>query len=80
MDVKGWKTLGNSLSQENVKKVKLISERVGEFDPVVVEEEVEILDDTTDDGENNTGGSPIAPPPPPPPPIMNGDNPQLDLL
>ncbi len=81
MDVKGWKTLGNRLSQENVKKVKLVSERVGEFEPPVVEEEVEILDDTNDDGENgNDNGTPIAPPPPPPPPIIKGDNPQLDLL
>ncbi len=79
MDVKGWKTLGNRLSQENVKKVKLVSERVGEFEPPVVEEEVEILDDTNDDGENgNDNGTPIAPPPPPP--IIKGDNPQLDLL
>jgi topoisomerase-4 subunit A len=78
IDVKGWKTLGNRLSQENVKKVKLISERVGEFEaPVLEEEEIE-NEDPSDNGENNIGETP--PPPPPPMPIIKGDNPQLDLL
>lgn len=77
IDVKGWKTLGNRLSQENVKKVKLISKRVGEFEaPVLEEEEIE-NEDPSDNGENNMGEKT---PPPPPMPIIKGDNPQLDLL
>lgn len=76
MDVKGWKTLGNRLSQEVVKKVKLISEKVGEFEPVVVEDEFNAEED-----ENQDSGQDHKPtPPPPPPPIIKGDSPQLDLL
>ena len=78
MDVKGWKTLGNRLSQENVKKVKLMSERVGEFEPVVIEKEEFDGEDAQDGGDDNSKEK--TPPPPPPPPIMKGNNPQLDLL
>ena len=85
MDVKGWKSVGNRLSQETVKKMKLLSEKVGEYEPAEAEidldEEVDLTEDG-EDGNNSQGSSEIKPvtPPPPPPPIMNGDNPQLDLL
>jgi topoisomerase-4 subunit A len=83
MDVKGWKSVGNRLSQETVKKVKLLSEKVGEYEPIELETEDESIDlpEEGEDGSNNQGSSEIKPvTPPPPPPIMNGDNPQLDLL
>ena len=41
MDVKGWRTQGNRLSQEKVKKVVLKSERVGEWEKVEDEPSVE---------------------------------------
>ena len=77
--------MGNRLSQETVKKMKLLSEKVGEYEPADAEIDLDDEVDLTEDGEdgNNTpGSSEIKPvtPPPPPPPIMNGDNPQLDLL
>jgi topoisomerase-4 subunit A len=83
MDVKGWKSVGNRLSQETVKKMKLLSEKVGEYEPadaeIDLDDEVDLTEDD-EDGNNTPGSSEIKPVTPPPPPIMNGDNPQLDLL
>ncbi|MFM6951948.1 MAG: DNA gyrase/topoisomerase IV subunit A [Bacteroidota bacterium] len=84
MDVKGWKVLGNRLSQDKVKKVVLKSEKVGE--PPVVErktiasEYAEEMDDDLDEGnddgeagEGTEGGDGTV--------ILGGDgSPQLNLL
>jgi len=84
MDVKGWKVLGNRLSQVKVKKVVLKSEKVGE--PPVVErktiasEYAEEMDDDLDEGnddgeagEGTEGGDGTV--------ILGGDgSPQLNLL
>ena len=89
MDVKGWKVLGNRLSQDKVKKVVLKSDKVGE--PPVVERktiasEYQELDDEDredeggndgddghDGGEVNGGGDGTV--------ILGGDgSPQLNLL
>lgn len=84
MDVKGWKVLGNRLSQDKVKKVVLKSEKVGE-PPVVerktiaseyAEEMDDDLDEGNDDGEAGEGteGSDGTV-------ILGGDgSPQLNLL
>lgn len=84
MDVKGWKVLGNRLSQDKVKKVVLKSEKVGE-PPVVerktiaseyAEETDDDLDEGNDDGEAGEGaegGDGTV--------ILGGDgSPQLNLL
>ena len=82
MDIKGWKSVGNRLSQEIIKKVILISDKVGQFDVPqeenIEEEEIESDDSNTDSGNENEGVK--ATPTPPPMPIQKGDNPQLDLL
>lgn len=82
MDVKGWKSVGNRLSQETVKKVTLLSEKVGEFEAAqeeYTEVEIEEIDENNNDSGNET--EVVKPlPPPPPMPIQKGDNPQLDLL
>jgi topoisomerase-4 subunit A len=85
MDVKGWKVLGNRLSQDKVKKVVLKSDKVGE--PPVVERktiasEYEDLGDGDrddeggnegDGGDVNGGGDGTV--------ILGGDgSPQLNLL
>jgi len=84
MDVKGWKVLGNRLSQDKVKKVVLKSEKVGE--PPVTErktiasEYAEEMDDDLDEGnddgeagEGAEGGDGTV--------ILGGDgSPQLNLL
>ena len=53
MDVKGWKVLGNRLSQDKVKKVVLKSEKVGEA-PVVVRKMTAVVQDSDADSD---GGS-----------------------
>jgi topoisomerase-4 subunit A len=85
MDVKGWKVLGNRLSQDKVKKVVLKSDKVGE--PPVVERKTiaseyeDLGDDDRDDeggnegdgGDVNGGGDGTV--------ILGGDgSPQLNLL
>jgi topoisomerase-4 subunit A len=87
MDVKGWKVLGNRLSQDKVKKLVLKSDKVGE--PPVVErktiasEYVDMGDEDGDDeggsddgdagDEGNNGGDGTV--------ILGGDgSPQLNLL
>ena len=85
VDVKGWKVLGNRLSQDKVKKLVLKSAKVGEA-PVVeaktIASEYEDLgdDDRDDEGVNegdggdvNGGGDGTV--------ILGGDgSPQLNLL
>ena len=82
MDIKGWKSVGNRLSQEVVKKVVLLSEKVGEYE--VPQEEIIEEDEIDADDSNSDSGSEIEvvkpTPTPPPLPIQKGDNPQLDLL
>ena len=82
MDIKGWKSVGNRLSQEVVKKVILISEKVGEYEvpqEEIIEEEIVDSEDSNNDSGNETPVVKPAPTPPPMP-IQKGDNPQLDLL
>ena len=82
MDIKGWKSVGNRLSQEVVKKVILISDKVGEYEvpqeEIIEEDEIESDDSNADSGNENEGAKPT--PTLPPAPIQKGDNPQLDLL
>jgi hypothetical protein len=84
MDIKGWKSVGNRLSQEIVKKVVLLSDKVGEYE-VPQEEIIEEEELNADDSNSNSGNEaevikPNPTPPPLPLPIQKGDNPQLDLL
>lgn len=84
MDVKGWKVLGNRLSQVKVKKVVLKSEKVGEPPAVerktIASEYAEEMDDDLDEGnddgeagEGTEGGDGTV--------ILGGDgSPQLNLL
>ena len=85
MDVKGWKVLGNRLSQDKVKKLVLKSAKVGEA-PVVEAKTIaseyidmdggdEDMGDSGDEGDEGTsdqGGGTV---------ILGGDgSPQLNLL
>jgi topoisomerase-4 subunit A len=82
MDIKGWKSVGNRLSQEVVKKVVLLSEKVGEYD-VPQKEIIEDEEMNTDDSNSDSGNEIEAIKPTPTHPtssIQKGDNPQLDLL
>jgi topoisomerase-4 subunit A len=85
MDVKGWKVLGNRLSQDKVKKLVLKSAKVGEAPVVeaktIASEYIEMdggdedMGDSGDDGDEGTsdqGGGTV---------ILGGDgSPQLNLL
>jgi topoisomerase-4 subunit A len=60
IDVKGWKSLGNKLTQDQVKKITLNTEKSGageEEEEVNEEENVEHDDDKTDEPENDTRGA-----------------------
>jgi len=73
VDVKGWKSIGNRLSLDTVKKVTLLTEKLGE--PAFVEDEdlsnsdeEEIIDAQAEDIKPTAE------------PIIRPDSPQLDLL
>jgi hypothetical protein len=65
-----------------VKKVVLLSEKVGEYEipqkEIIDDEEIDSDDSTKDSGSENEGGKQKVTPPQMS--IQNGDNPQLDLL
>jgi hypothetical protein len=65
MDVKGWKVLGNRLSQDKVKKVVLKSDKVGEA-PVVTRKLTPAPQEFESEGDTE---------------VLGGDgSPQLNLL
>ncbi len=71
IEVKGWKSVGNRLSFDTVKKITLISDKIGV--PTVPEPE-EVPEDEGDLNPPTVEVRDIAPP------KTNGDSPQLNLL
>jgi topoisomerase-4 subunit A len=63
MDVKGWRTQGNRLSQEKVKKAVLKSERVGDWEKVEDEPSVEADEPEPSDPSDNQESAAPAPKP-----------------
>ena len=81
IEIKGWKAVGNRLSFDTVKKIKLTSEKNGVPEPDKVEEKEEIESTPeTGGGEGNASAAEVKPIAPVEPPIQNGSNSQLNLL
>ncbi len=71
IEVKGWKSVGNRLSFDTVRKITLISEKIGVPEvpePEPIQEEEEVLNPPLQEVRDIE------------PPKTNGDNPQLNLL
>ena len=80
IEIKGWKAIGNRLTADKVKKIKLLSEKYGEPE-VIQEEKVEekpSSDDSNSGSENNEPQK--ADKPETTEPKQNGDSPQMGLF
>jgi topoisomerase-4 subunit A len=80
IEIKGWKAIGNRLTADKVKKIKLLSEKYGE--PEVIEEEKLEVKPSSDDpnsGSTNTEPEKLDKPDTTEP-KQSGDNPQMGLF
>lgn len=80
IEIKGWKAIGNRLTADKVKKIKLLSEKYGE--PEVIEEEKLEVKPSSDDpnsGSTNTEPEKLDKPDTTEP-EQSGDNPQMGLF